>query len=394
MANTSSVDVNFLRCPICLESFKHPRMFPCMHTFCEDCIKSYISNQDGATEERTEIKCYVCNRTTRAQTKGLDAAEWAKTFPINNFVFINQNINQNEERRCDPCWSKELHSTAKTFCKDCGELLCEECKKYHKMFKAFKSHSLVEADDAMKKPEKSLQYLHQQNCAQHIDVKVEYFCKNHEVLCCAKCVTADHRKCDSVTELEQFALYIAKNCKEDELRSKLTELYANLSTVIVMSERNTRIVKSRTNFILEKTKNIKDQINNMAAQFEDSIIHQCQQLNTKEDTVNAETRAKCESLKAAIQGSIKFLDAVFQMGNGLQASVTMQKILEQTKEYESMVSKEMLKVKEAKEVQLGVPENAEEFLRQEGFDLVASKNARVLVRVGQSLEKVIRDCES
>ncbi|KAL3860260.1 hypothetical protein ACJMK2_010407 [Sinanodonta woodiana] len=389
MAVTSSVEVNSLRCPMCLESFKHPRAFPCMHTFCEDCIKSYISNQDGASEERTEIKCYVCNRATRAQTKGLDAAEWARTFPVNNLVSINQNINKNEERRCDPCWSKELHSTAKTFCKECGELLCEECKKYHKMFKAFKSHSLVEADDAMKKPEESLQYLHQQKCAQHIDVKVEYFCKNHDVLCCAKCITTNHRKCDSVMDLEQFALDIAQNGKTDELRSKLTELYANLATVIVMSERNTRAFKTRTNCIMEKTKTIKDQINTMTVQFEESITHQCQQLNTAEDTANAETRAKCESLKAAIQGSIKFLDAVLQMGNGLQASVTRQKILEQTKEYESIVSKEMLKVKEAKEVQLGIPENVEEFIR-----LVASKNARVQVRVGQCLEKVIRDCES
>ena len=39
--------VKSLDCPLCNERFQHPRMLPCMHTFCSSCIQKRVSSFDS-----------------------------------------------------------------------------------------------------------------------------------------------------------------------------------------------------------------------------------------------------------------------------------------------------------------------------------------------------------
>jgi hypothetical protein len=36
-----------IKCPICLENFCDPRILPCSHTFCLECIKNLAFSNDG-----------------------------------------------------------------------------------------------------------------------------------------------------------------------------------------------------------------------------------------------------------------------------------------------------------------------------------------------------------
>ncbi|XP_063436829.1 uncharacterized protein LOC134718265 [Mytilus trossulus] len=56
---TDSLKENFddlLTCSICLETFKDPKYLPCLHTFCEACIHTYINSTDNE-EKPTGFKC-------------------------------------------------------------------------------------------------------------------------------------------------------------------------------------------------------------------------------------------------------------------------------------------------------------------------------------------------
>ena len=34
-----------LKCTICLEQFNNPKMLPCQHTFCENCLQNLVENR-------------------------------------------------------------------------------------------------------------------------------------------------------------------------------------------------------------------------------------------------------------------------------------------------------------------------------------------------------------
>ncbi|XP_071830713.1 uncharacterized protein [Apostichopus japonicus] len=45
---------NFLSCPICIQHLKEPKVLPCLHRYCSDCLESYIKQRQG------ELECAVC----------------------------------------------------------------------------------------------------------------------------------------------------------------------------------------------------------------------------------------------------------------------------------------------------------------------------------------------
>ena len=50
MAQSASVDTSltetltdeFLQCPLCMDQFTSPKVLPCQHTFCLNCLKAYV----------------------------------------------------------------------------------------------------------------------------------------------------------------------------------------------------------------------------------------------------------------------------------------------------------------------------------------------------------------
>ena len=62
-----------LQCSICHEMFKDPRMLPCQHTFCLECLESVSKLTNGKA-----IDCSLCKRS-----HDLPIQEGAKGFPEN-----------------------------------------------------------------------------------------------------------------------------------------------------------------------------------------------------------------------------------------------------------------------------------------------------------------------
>lgn len=98
-----------LKCPICLENFTNPKSLPCLHTFCEFCIKSIIASviSDCETENQQRSVCLSCPECRKEHSppfQNISAEEWAQILPkifwINqideHFSIIKNDINSND----------------------------------------------------------------------------------------------------------------------------------------------------------------------------------------------------------------------------------------------------------------------------------------------------------
>ena len=52
----SEIEAEFT-CPICEEIFTQPKTIPCLHTFCEQCIRATI---EASERLGNELRCPVC----------------------------------------------------------------------------------------------------------------------------------------------------------------------------------------------------------------------------------------------------------------------------------------------------------------------------------------------
>ena len=58
MSLRSKIREDHLTCTICFNSFTAPKALPCLHTFCEGCIRDYVSGR--GYEAQGQFPCPVC----------------------------------------------------------------------------------------------------------------------------------------------------------------------------------------------------------------------------------------------------------------------------------------------------------------------------------------------
>ena len=74
-----------LICPICLEHYKTPKYLPCLHTFCEGCIQTYIASGFKRGSKKA-FDCPVCRSKVAAPAVGCSPEKWATCLPRNFLI--------------------------------------------------------------------------------------------------------------------------------------------------------------------------------------------------------------------------------------------------------------------------------------------------------------------
>ncbi|XP_076098947.1 tyrosine-protein kinase Fyn-like isoform X2 [Mytilus galloprovincialis] len=70
----------FLSCKICLEPFIRPKALPCLHSFCEACLKDYVRRHPG--ERPGHFPCPMCRKDTKIPAGGINDFQ-------DNFVLLS-----------------------------------------------------------------------------------------------------------------------------------------------------------------------------------------------------------------------------------------------------------------------------------------------------------------
>lgn len=130
--STSYTTDDILICSICLEDFKNPKYLPCLHTFCEGCISTYIAScfKKGST---LQFACPVCRGVVSNLRKNGSADDVAKHLPVNFLIvgLLDLKKIHRPEKRCMSCERLGIESTADHLCVICSDTLCDACYKCH-----------------------------------------------------------------------------------------------------------------------------------------------------------------------------------------------------------------------------------------------------------------------
>ena len=175
---------NEVKCSLCVEYLREPKLLSCLHCFCKECLMSKFAEW---SQENT-IRCPVCNEATKVPNNDL------LYLPTLNYL---ENIHVTAYKAklraitCEKCTNSPAN--ARRFCRQCG-YICEQCEQVHKNFKGFEDHEIVNIDTLQEDIRRYGKVTTtQQKCTMHAK-KLKYYCCTCQHLICRDCFNIGEHK--------------------------------------------------------------------------------------------------------------------------------------------------------------------------------------------------------
>ncbi|XP_021371803.1 uncharacterized protein LOC110462244 [Mizuhopecten yessoensis] len=300
-----SLDSQLLECPICLEQLRHPKSLPCLHLFCQECLGSYITKEfSGKTVSASFFSCPVCRKVTEPVNQSEAKETWAEQFPTNHFAVEMIKLSQktSEPTACRPCAKKgKMNVPVKFWCEQYKTFFCAACKvDHHDMF-----HEECEPRDIadVNMSAKMRREVSPNDCGKH-DEKIEYYCEDHQLLGCSKCIIVDHRKCEVVMSIEESRDKLRNSSKIDDLMDLLHKCTEAMETLIKDIGEQLQSISYDQDTALKSLTDLRQNIDRMfdtlQKELTDKLI-----THFKDEKANLElSRQQCERLMFAMQNTL------------------------------------------------------------------------------------------
>ena len=225
------------------------------------------------------------------------------------------------ETICDPCSEKNKTRTAEKYCWNCEEKLCTKCAQWHLRYRAFKSHHVIDLSSVGSRIPPSSKI----NCEIHTDVQIDYFCSQHDVVCCRVCLSDSHRSCESVLPLDSAS----KDVKNSSLLSDTLEEQDYMTETLQKMEENrdenTKLLKQKKSLIVKQISAAKSKVLKYLDDIEERLITEVESVQGKnEEKINKEKHDICQ-LTSILKHNKQELEFVKDHGSNNQLFLTLRK---------------------------------------------------------------------
>ena len=278
-------------CSICLDILLSPKLLPCSHTFCEHCLRKFISVQSFVEpESATGSHCFEC---PECRSKVNVPANGAAGFQNNRYIWDEVvQRRENAKRVCDSCADRNSgrQERATRYCPDCSNYFCRACCNRHR--KLFPSHvadrisaitpsqppASVSGDGNGSRQRESAavglcpESRPQQNCPMHPEELLRFYCRGGEYeLCntaiCRDCRLTSHFDHPNVVDLPTMAEQSLYQLEKDgaEVQTLITALsrrrdflHERRKAIAASKEDVKTLLEARTEALISKIKKYKD----------------------------------------------------------------------------------------------------------------------------------------
>ncbi|KAI8509842.1 hypothetical protein Bbelb_122700 [Branchiostoma belcheri] len=175
-------DEEFLTCVICMLNYRDPKILPCLHSFCRECLQEWATKQQP-------LECPTCREPVRLPGQGVDGLR--TNFYVNNLLdFAAAKKGAEPGVPCQVCEGNVEGS--KSWCVDCAILMCETCTLHHRKFPYSKDHEVV-AEETLKTEKDAGNFHRKRHCPKHKNQELVFYCESCNALVCTACTVVDHR---------------------------------------------------------------------------------------------------------------------------------------------------------------------------------------------------------
>lgn len=336
-------------CPICLDTLERPKALPCLHTFCHDCLDSFISERSSNSARRPPLRsfpCPICRRDSSPPDPSKHHKDWSDQFPTNNVMLELIRIGKtqhNPTHKIDPTIKRKSKVDGKTKhpenkycgncqtfcrktvkanlrCEQCSVNLCEACDSVLHSHGTDHTRVLVDAchsESQIKLPPfKNVEprdfYPSRLVCRQH-GLAFECFCVIHKCCVCINCMKDEHAKCDGVHTFKEYSRILKRG--NSELKPAVKDSLSAMDTLAVLFKRHKTLVSADREAILRDIGEVRDGINNQLDVLERSLKDQVSNVSGNEGRLLDTVIVRCESLNEDLNQALQLLNTALHDGD-------------------------------------------------------------------------------
>ena len=225
---------------------------------------------------------------------------------------------------CDPCQSRNIVNTSVGWCMECEEKLCSECTEYHTNLKMARNHHVV--DLKLKTSYSALLKKPSLVCEQHKYCQVEYFCVDHDELCCRDCLAKTHKSCVNTMSLDSAS----KGAKHSQLFSdcqeQLTSFSQTYKSILKYREENVSSIKDDKQRIKENMKKLKEKLIQRINQVEKELTNKLDILVQESTKFQQDEISQVLEVTEEVELYLKEMLFIVEHGSEKQAFLLCRKI--------------------------------------------------------------------
>lgn len=294
--------LNAVICELCSESYTDPRMLPCLHSFCRECLEK---EAEKAGSQET-LHCQTCKKNISLLKGGVSDLPRNLRLSFNvETAGYQARLTSGSAISCDSCVDSTSGS-AVAFCTDCCEFLCKLCREFHRRSKRTLKHEVHEISE--KKRTNFTQNMKPREfyCIEpkHENEVLKFYCKTCDQLICRDCVLIKH-KAHEHTDLSE----IAKE-QRGEMKSLLepaSEAMVTLDDAMGSSDKMMQRVQSRSKLVDDSLENVFGQLHDAIEKRKSELLAKRKEITIAKETALVLQKEEFHSMKKEIA---KFVDTI------------------------------------------------------------------------------------
>ena len=295
MATNSSTQ-SISSCELCSQRFSDPRMLPCLHSFCYNCLVKHFD------AEKSEHACPTCQEAFRVPGEKLEALpKDLRSSYVAEVAEYEDMVSGKSKICCDRCGNSD-DSVQFKFCCTCCKCLCSLCTEDHTRVLETRKHELIEIGEKKNQDEMGLlnRIAHKSiSCSLSGEV-LKFYCKTCSRLICRDCMVLSH-----TGHSYDYIEAVAESEKKDllPLVEKAESAAGELEDAMAKGEKSIQNIQT-------KKKSVDDAVNKCFKELQEALEHRKETLLAKSSEIEL---SKITALKLQGEAMKKFHDEIVRV---------------------------------------------------------------------------------